>query len=212
MSSMRHTAEERTALRIALFTETFLPKVDGIVTTLRHLLTHLDERGHEAMLFAPDGGPEDFAGTRVIGVRAAPMPLYPEMRVAFPPPLFRIRPLLDDFEPDLVHLVNPVSLGLAGMRYARQRAVPIVASYHTDLPGMARRWGLRGVGPALWRFIRFYHGDAALNLTPSAETRDELAAQGIPHLAVWGCGVDTSTFSPTHRDAAWRTRLTDDHS
>ena len=42
-------------LRIALFTETFLPKVDGIVNTLCHLLDHLDEREHASLLFAPRG-------------------------------------------------------------------------------------------------------------------------------------------------------------
>ena len=42
-------------LRIALFTETFLPKVDGIVNTLCHLLDHLAGREHASLLFAPQG-------------------------------------------------------------------------------------------------------------------------------------------------------------
>jgi phosphatidylinositol alpha 1,6-mannosyltransferase len=44
-------------MRIAIFTETFLPKIDGIVNTLTYLLAHLERRGHECVVFAPDGGP-----------------------------------------------------------------------------------------------------------------------------------------------------------
>ena len=38
-------------MRIALFTETFLPKVDGIVTRLKHTVEHLQRLGHDVMVF-----------------------------------------------------------------------------------------------------------------------------------------------------------------
>ena len=40
-------------MRIALFTETFLPKVDGIVTRLKHTVEHLQRLGNEVMIFLP---------------------------------------------------------------------------------------------------------------------------------------------------------------
>ena len=55
-------------MRIAFLTETFLPKVDGVVNTLCHLLNHLTERGHEALVFAPQGGPPRFAQAEVVGL------------------------------------------------------------------------------------------------------------------------------------------------
>jgi len=196
-------------MRIAYFSEVFVPKVDGIVTTLRYLLEHVGSRGHESVLFAPASAPPRYAQTRVIGVPGIPMPLYPELRLSAP--IRSVSRELDAFKPDIIHLVNPVTLGLAGIRYARRRGVPLVASYHTDLPGFAARWGLSAAGPALWSFIRHVHGSCALNLCPSAETRDELANQGIPNLAVWGRGVDTALFGPEKRDVEWRTRLTGGH-
>ena len=50
-------------MRIAIFTETFLPKVDGIVNTLCHLLDHLARHDHQSILFAPEGGPAKVART-----------------------------------------------------------------------------------------------------------------------------------------------------
>ena len=52
-------------LRIALFTEMFLPKVDGIVNTLCHLLDHLAEREHASLLFAPQSALKRYAKTAV---------------------------------------------------------------------------------------------------------------------------------------------------
>ena len=64
-------------LKIAFFTETFLPKVDGIVTRLTKTVKHLVDAGDEVMVFCPEGCPEDYMGARLIGVPAMPLPLYP---------------------------------------------------------------------------------------------------------------------------------------
>src|ERR1700734_3092810 len=71
-------------MRIAIFSETFLPKVDGIVTRLRNTISQLRKAGDEVLIFAPDGGIDDFEGARVIGMTARRFPLYPELRLALP--------------------------------------------------------------------------------------------------------------------------------
>ena len=55
-------------MRVALFSEVFIPKVDGVVTTLRYFLDHLALRGHTSVLFAPEGGPRRYARTVVWGL------------------------------------------------------------------------------------------------------------------------------------------------
>jgi glycosyltransferase involved in cell wall biosynthesis len=117
-------------VRVAIFTETFLPKVDGIVNTLCHLLDHLARHDHQSILFAPEGGPEKYARTPVIGLKGYDFPLYPELKLASPFTNFQQQ--LEDFRPHIVHVVNPVSLGLAGIRAARRLNLPVVASYHTS--------------------------------------------------------------------------------
>ena len=57
-------------MRVALFTETFLPKIDGVVNTLCHLLHHLEARGHPSILFAPAGG---LGGTLWRGPKGSPL-------------------------------------------------------------------------------------------------------------------------------------------
>jgi glycosyltransferase involved in cell wall biosynthesis len=193
-------------MRIALFTETFLPKVDGIVNTLCRVLEHLASRGVESLLFAPAGAPERFAATRVVGLPGYPFPLYPELTLV--PPYADVGGTLARFAPDLVHVLNPVSLGIGGLWHAQALRCPVVASYHTDLPGFAARWGLGVLSAPLWACIRLVHNQAALNLAPSRATACELEDHGVRSVAIWGRGVDARRFHPRHACAAMRTRLT----
>lgn len=196
-------------MRIVLFTETFLPKVDGVVNTLCHLLEHLAVRRHTCLVFAPAGGPKQYAGTPIIGLPAYPFLLYPELRLV--PPYVDLTQHLNAFQPDLVHLLNPVSLGLAGLQQARRLGAPIVASYHTDIPGFAEQWGLGFLREALWAGLRWVHNQADLNLCPSQATLAELEAHGFRRLKIWSRGVDTDRFHPRYRTPMWRARLSGGH-
>jgi hypothetical protein len=67
--------------RVAIFTETFLPRVDGIVNTLCWVLRGLVEAGVEPLVVAPGGNTAAFPGVRIVGVSSTPFPLYPEVRL-----------------------------------------------------------------------------------------------------------------------------------
>ncbi len=197
-------------MRIALLSETFLPKIDGIVNTLCYLLAYLDEHGHESILFAPEGGPSKYAKTPVVGLPAFSFPLYPELSLV--PPYVNLMAELSAFAPDIVHVLNPVSLGVAGINHARKLDVPVVASYHTDIPGFAVKWGLSALEDTLWAYFRWVHNQADLNLCPSEATMAEVRAHGILHTQVWSRGVDTERFTPKKRSGKWRNLLTDGHT
>jgi glycosyltransferase involved in cell wall biosynthesis len=192
-------------MRIAYFTEVFLPKIDGITVTLTHLLEYLEERGHESIMFAPKGTMDSYAATEIIQRLSFQPPFYPEMRVALP--VARVAQEISSFKPDIIHLVNPTSLGLMGLRAARRYKIPVVASYHTDLPGFARRWKLGFLSKPIYGYYRWLHNQATLNLTPSEFTLRQLKAQGFKRLAVWTGGVDIDRFQPSNASDDMRKRL-----
>ncbi|MCW5873198.1 MAG: glycosyltransferase family 1 protein [Anaerolineales bacterium] len=193
-------------MRIAYFTETFLPKIDGIVITLTHLFDYLKEEGHESQLFAPSGSIEHYAATPVSRHRSMKTPFYPELRIATP--IARVEKKVLAFKPDLIHLVNPTSLGIAGLRVALKHSIPVVASYQTDVSGFARRWKMGVVSEPVFTFYRFIHNRADINLVPSNFTRKQLVSKGFKHLKVWPGGVDLERFSPKKRTDKWRKKLT----
>jgi glycosyltransferase involved in cell wall biosynthesis len=192
-------------MRIALFTEVFLPKIDGITNRLRHTVEHLVGDGHEVCIFAPDGSVAEHGGAEVVRIAGFSFPPYPEIRVSAPDPRIVLRLLR--FGPDLVHVVNPACLGIWGALAATLLRVPIVASFHTDLPRYLPDYGLSFLEPAIWPLLRSVHGLAHVNLCPSRFTRDELHAHGIEPVGIWRGGVDTELFHPRRRSLEMRERL-----
>ncbi|MFW5713999.1 MAG: glycosyltransferase family 4 protein [Brevefilum sp.] len=193
-------------MRIALLTETFLPKIDGVVKSVCHLLDHLEKRGHQTLLLAPEGSPERYANTRVIQMKAYRPFFYPEFR--FVSPLQNISPYLNPFKPDLIHAVNPFSLGKLGIMYASEHSIPLVASYQTDLPGHVRLWGFNLLEKPVENYLYRLHKQADLNLAPSHATQRELIGKGYKNVKVWTRGIDSAMFNPGHWSRSMREYLT----
>ncbi|MCC5650290.1 glycosyltransferase family 1 protein [Nostoc sp. XA013] len=196
-------------MRIALFTETFLPKVDGIVTRLRHTVDHLQRSGNQVLVIAPDGGITEHKGAKVYGVTGFPLPLYPELKMALPRPA--IGYALEEFKPDIIHVVNPAVLGLSGIFYSKILKIPLVASYHTHLPQYLQHYGLGMLEGFLWELLKGAHNQAALNLCTSTAMVEELTAHGIERVDLWQRGVDTELFHPDLASVEMRSRLSKNH-
>lgn len=192
-------------MKIALFTETFLPKVDGIVTRLRHTVDHLQRNGDEVLVVCPDSGLTEHKGAAIYGVSGFPFPLYPELKMALPRP--SIGDAVDKFAPDLVHVVNPAILGLSGIFYSKSRNIPLLASYHTHLPQYLQHYGLGMLEGFLWELLKAAHNQAELNLCTSTAMCEELSSHGIERVDLWQKGVDTETFHPSLASQEMRCRL-----
>ncbi|RIJ61884.1 glycosyltransferase family 1 protein, partial [Clavibacter lycopersici] len=86
-------------MRVAVVSESFLPTVNGVTTSVCRVLEHLRDRGHQAIVIAPDAGaPAEFAGFPVHGVPAI---AYRQFPVGIPSP--QVLRLLTDFAPDVLH-------------------------------------------------------------------------------------------------------------
>jgi len=196
-------------MRIALFTETFLPKVDGIVTRLRHTVDHLQRNGDRVLIFCPEGGLTEYKGAQIHGLSWMPLPWYPELKMAFPRP--EIGEVLEKFQPDIVHVANPAILGLGGIYYAKTMNIPLVASYHTHLPKYLEHYGLAMLEPVLWEMLKGAHNQATLNLCTSTAMVSELRSHGIERVDLWQRGVDTELFDPELASNEMRWRLSQGH-
>ncbi|MCJ8283543.1 MAG: glycosyltransferase family 1 protein [Rivularia sp. ALOHA_DT_140] len=192
-------------MRIALFTETFLPKVDGIVTRLRHTVEHLQRNGNQVLIICPDGGITEYKGAKIYGISGFPLPMYPELTLALPRPA--IGEVLEKFNPDVIHVVNPAVLGLAGIIHSKIHNIPLVASYHTHLPQYLQHYGLGMLEGLLWELLKAGHNQAALNLCTSTAMIKELTAHGIERVDLWQRGVDTELFHPSLKSEEMRQRL-----
>lgn len=190
-------------MRISLVTDTFLPEINGVTTVLARMRDGLRARGHAVQVIAPrypSPGPDE-AG--VVRRPSVPCPGYPNVRLSWPVSP-RVTRRMREFAPDLVHVVTEGPLGAIGRRWALRQRLPLVTSFHTDFPRYAARYLGAWAVPLVKRHLQGFHQPAAHTQTPSAATRSELLALGVPRPVVWGRGVDAGLFTPARRSDARR--------
>ncbi len=117
-------------MRIAIFTESYEPIVNGVSVCVTTLRDELNRRGHEVFVFAPafhghiDNREDVF---RMPSKHTIIMPDYP-----FPLPFApKLRSKFASLKVDIVHTQTPFLLGVLGARWARQFGVPLVSTNHT---------------------------------------------------------------------------------
>jgi glycosyltransferase involved in cell wall biosynthesis len=192
-------------MRIALFSEVYWPMVSGVGVTLLRLTDALEARGHAVRVYSatyalPPATPDR---PEVHRSPSVPFFLYPDVQWAFP----RVRELADDlarFRPDVVHVATEFSLGIAGLKAARQLGIPIIASAHTDYDQYAERYGVTWALRAGWHYLRWFYGQAHRVLCPSRIYQEHLHTHGVLHTGVWSRGVDPEVFSPRFRSVGYR--------
>ncbi|GAB3939229.1 glycosyltransferase family 4 protein [Corynebacterium tapiri] len=197
-------------MRISMFTEVFLPKIDGVVTRVTRTLEQLSDLGHEVQLFAPGNPPAEYAGCEVVAVPGLSFkPVYPEITVGIPSP--KINRELKRFNPDVVHAVNPVALAAYGSIIARQQGRPLLGSFHTNVPDYTESLRIGWLRQPAASWIRMVHNMAAVNLCTSGPMVDKAIDQGIRNVELWPKAVDTQSYRPDRFSPAMRERLTDGH-
>ncbi|MFD1845870.1 glycosyltransferase family 1 protein [Arthrobacter flavus] len=197
-------------MRIVIVAETFLPAVNGVTHSVQKMIEHFAARGDEVLVIAPSGagGAEPSRGrtVRVHRLPAVPLAGYGSVRVALGG-VNRVRNILADFAPDIIHLASPFELGWRAVRAAEQLGIPVVAVYQTDVPGYAARYGVPFLANWAWQRVENIHSGAARTLAPSTSAVDQLRGHGIPRVHLWRRGVDTRRFHPGQRDDKLRSAL-----
>lgn len=196
-------------MRVALFSETFLPKIDGIVTVVCLLLDHLEARGIETIIVAPKMGVEYYRNTRIIGVPGLPIPMYPELK--FGP----VRPStyqhLKAFKPDVAHFIHPALIGGPGLFMTRRLNIPAVASFHLDYAKLVHHFNIGFIEPGVNWLTRWLFNMADYSLAPSRLIQREITELGVKNVGLWRRGVDAEKFDPRYRSDDMRHRLSDGH-
>jgi phosphatidylinositol alpha 1,6-mannosyltransferase len=192
-------------VRIALFSEVYWPMVSGVGVTLLRLTDALQARGHAVRVYSATYALPEGVADRPEVHRSPSVPffLYPDVQWAFP----RLRDVVEDleaFQPDIVHVATEFSLGIAGLKAARQLDLPLIASAHTDYDQYAARYGVPWALRAGWHYLRWFYGQAHRVLCPSRIYEQAVQRHGVTHTGIWSRGVDPAVFSASWRSDAYR--------
>jgi glycosyltransferase involved in cell wall biosynthesis len=189
-------------MRIAIFTDTYFPQINGVSKYLEEMHKYMDNNDIEYQLFVPQK-PIGMVIKNITSFYGLPFLLYPELRISWPS-YTRIKRALDKFKPDIIYLATPLSIGIAGLKYARKNRISLVATYHTHFPQYLCYYHLDNLQGAVWKYLRWFHSFSQINFCPSMETIDQLQHHGIGNLILCNNGIDCDNFSPDARNETVR--------
>ena len=118
-------------LRIAFYTDTYLPAIDGVVKSILSMRENLENLGHEVYIFAA-GTKETISMAKkdkhLFVVRGIRFRRYPQYTIALRP---WFRDKIKELRPDIIHSHTPFSLGLLAAHAAKITGAKLVSTFHT---------------------------------------------------------------------------------
>lgn len=181
-------------MKVAIVSESFLPVFNGVANSVVKVLETLKANGHEAIVVAPTTSGDEYLGFKTYSVPS--IQLF-QFSLGVPNPV--VTKLLDEFQPDLLHVASPVLLGSQALAWAERNLVPSVAIFQTDIAAYADRYGFKFLRPVVDKLMASFHMSATLNLAPTEEVKQYLTKLQVPNVELWGRGVELSLYNPNLR-------------
>ncbi len=165
-------------MKIGIFTDTFTPDVNGVVTVINMMRHELALAGHETFIFCPSHPNADGTGMGIYRFSSVRFIFYQGMRAAIP---YNRSALHLIPELDIVHSHTPGSMGLLAMYSAERYHIPHISTYH-DLYVDYRRYLPRAIRPTqrtIKIISRLLCNRCEAIIAPSSPMKLELESYGI---------------------------------
>jgi glycosyltransferase involved in cell wall biosynthesis len=192
-------------LRLALFSDTYPPQINGVAPTLARLVKAVEARGG-AVKVVTVSDPDATRDPQVDRWPSIPFWAYPQLQMAAPRRDLALD-VIEKWKPTLIHSTTEFGIGIGGLIGAREKRVPFVTSYHTHFTAYLRHYNLSVLDAIGWPYLRWFHNAGRITWAPSEIVRGELAENGFRNTRVWSRGVDPGQFHPRFRSDELRRRL-----
>lgn len=192
-----------TPRKISIVTETYVPDVNGVAISLRHLIDALVRQGVAIQLIRTRPRSAWTPVVEEIGCPGITIPMYPELQMGLPSRR-RIEAAWDSFKPDLVYLATEGLLGNSGLKVAMRRKIPVLSAFHTNFHRYSSYYGLGWIKTLTLSWLRRFHNRTGGTLVPSDEIADLLQQEAFERVQVLPHGVDCDLFSPQKRSETLR--------
>ena len=135
----RSTPRSARPLHVVMISDVYFPRINGVSTSIQTFRSALASLGVRVTVVAPDYPPGDLATdpgifpapAGIVRVPSRAVPLDLEDRLMQWSVLAGLDRRLASADFDLVHVQTPFAAHYAGLRLARARGIPCVATYHT---------------------------------------------------------------------------------
>ncbi len=202
------------SLKIAFYSDTYLPAVDGVVTSMLTAKAELEKMGHEVFIFTSGDArsKKRYSSRHVFVMQGVNFRPYPQYKLAIFPyhAVFKAQSL----NLDLIHAQTPFAIGFTALLTAKLLKYPIVGSYHT----MVNNKALEAYHPKnarikkfttkyLWKYTKFFYRRCDATIAPSGVVEKILKRYKIKNVHIVPNAIDTKRFNPMITGDYFRKKL-----
>ncbi|MEK6902860.1 MAG: glycosyltransferase, partial [archaeon] len=192
-------------MRIAFFTDSFWPQINGVTTSIWNTCETLATQGHHFIIFAPKpspfpANPPHHPHIQLVWLPSKPLPTYTDYLIAYS---FSkdAQKAFDDFGAELVHIHTPFYVAKKGIELARKSKIPVIGTFHTVLSEFLQYIPIPTIqhNPIMkeltWKYIQYFYGKCDLVTTPTEILAKELRSHGFQNVHVMSNAIDYELFS-----------------
>ena len=179
------------AMNIGIFTDTFTPEINGVVTSIQSFIAIFEKQGHEVFLFAPNAGfTTEQAPER--HTRRYPSVLVWGKQIRLSVPMIRTS-VVEPLKLDVIHVQSPGPIGMAAVRIGKKLNIPLVYTYHTRVEKYAHfylHWPEWTENSTYRLLAKTFYNRFDVIVTPSLGIKNELAKYIKKPMVVVPTGVN----------------------
>jgi glycosyltransferase involved in cell wall biosynthesis len=173
-------------MKILIATDAWHPQVNGVVRTLNMVANAAKGLGVDVAFLTPQS------------FRTISLPSYADIHLALPWPSAIAR-MIEEAQPDYIHIATEGPIGILTRRYCRRNKVPFTTSFHTRFPEyVSARFPIPESW--VWAALRHFHATSDAVMAATSALVDELRGRGFRNVVLWSRGVDAKLFHPRDFD------------
>lgn len=204
-------------MKIAIFTDSYPPFINGVSTSTYNLVKVLNQNGHETLVVTPNSESNTFEfkdGVIYIpGIELKKLYGY-KLTSLYSSKAFEI---IKEFNPDIIHYQTDFSIGQFGRISAKKLDCPIVYTYHTSYEDYTYYVTHGFLDRAAKKTIRAYSKYVASHTTeiisPSYKTKDFMRSVGYDtYVNIIPTGIDFSLFKSDKIDKEKMKKFKEEHN
>lgn len=183
-------------MNIGIFTDTYKPNINGVVTSISIKKRELESLGNKVYIIAPCEPEYVEEEENVMRLKSFTFTYQPEYRLAYPPSS-KVLKEIDKLKLNIIHAETPFSSGLLAVYVAKRLKIPLVHTYHTLFPEyvhylkMPEKWSKKMAE----KISAIYCNMCDHIIAPSTDVEKELIRYGVKKgISVIPTGIDTSSF------------------
>jgi 1,2-diacylglycerol 3-alpha-glucosyltransferase len=188
-------------LKIAMFTDSYLPTRDGVVTSLLLTKRELERMGHKVYVFAPKPSKKEVEEPGVYYFKSIGFQQYSGYRI----PIFPTNKceILTELNVDVIHTHGVLFQAVRSMEAGHALKKPVVVTFHTMVTEAAKFYNVTPlpdwvVQMSMWSYLRIILHRAEVVIAPTLVIKNEIKryAPHIKRFEVIPTGVDLDRFHP----------------